>query len=314
MPITTPHRTPGRPLISLWFVVLLVLAHGFTYLGTTLCIVFPPARQASHAGLRFTTEVATAAGRRDRLRLATTTSTENSGLLAHLLPPFEQRFGVRLDVIAVGTGKALKLGENGDVDVVLVHAPEAEQAFVQAGFGINPRAVMRNDFILLGPPDDAAGIRYQADAAQVWRQIAVHQAPFVSRGDHSGTHTKERLLWQHAGIAPTGQSWYLEVGQGMGATLAIASDKQAYTLADRGTYLAYRSKLELAIVHEGDPLYDNPYSVIAVHPQRHPHVKYVLAMTFIGWLTSVEGQHLISSYRQHGQVLFHPLAGLRTED
>ncbi len=241
------------------------------------------------------------------LRLATTTSTENSGLLAEAIPPFEQRFGVKVDVIPVGTGRALKLGQNGDVDVVLVHAPEAEEAFVQAGFGINRRAVMKNDFLLLGPPDNPAEVR-GLSAAEALKQLAARQAIFVSRGDNSGTHKKELSLWQRAGMFPNGQSWYLEVGQGMGATMRIASDKQGYTLADRGTYLAFRDILDLQIVHEGDPHYDNPYSVIAVNPQRHPHVKYILTMAFIGWLTSVEGQQLIGSYQQHDQVLFHPVA------
>lgn len=268
-------------LLFLWSMMLMVLIHSF-------------------AG--------TAVGGQARLRLATTTSTENSGLLAQLLPPFEKRFGIHLDVIAVGTGRALKLGENGDVDVVLVHAPNAEEAFVQSGFGVNRRAVMYNDFVLLGPLNDPVGVRGQSSAMQALRQVAARQVMFISRGDNSGTHQKERELWQHAGISAQEQPWYLEVGQGMGATLQIASDKQAYTLTDRGTYLAYRSKLDLRIVHADDPLYRNPYSVIAVNPQQHRHVQYVLAMAFIGWLTSAEGQQLIGSYRRHDQVLFRPLA------
>ncbi len=243
-----------------------------------------------------------------RLRLATTTSTDNSGLLAYLLPPFEQRFEVKVDVIAVGTGRALRLGENGDVDVVLVHAPHAEKKFVQAGFGVDRHVVMANDFVLLGPLDDPAGVRGQADVGKVFRQLSTRKAVFVSRGDDSGTHKKERGLWQQAGISPARQTWYLEVGQGMGATLQIANDKQAYTLADRGTYVSYRQKLSLQVVHEGDPLYANPYGIIAVNPKRHAHVKYELAMKLIHWLTSEAGQHRIGSYRREGQVLFHPLA------
>ncbi len=243
-----------------------------------------------------------------RLRLATTTSTENSGLLQYLLPGFEQRFQVRVDVIAVGTGRALKLGENGDVDVVLVHAPQAEEAFVQAGFGVHRRLIMANDFVLLGPPDDPAQVRGQPHALDAMRHIASHQAVFVSRGDESGTHKKEQWLWQRADIVPSGQRWYLEVGQGMGATLQIAHDKQAYTLTDRGTYLTYRQRLALQIVHERDPVYDNPYRAIAVNPQRHAHVAYELAVALIDWLTSVEGQQRIGSYRKHDQVLFHPRA------
>ena len=243
-----------------------------------------------------------------RLRLATTTSTENSGLLAYLLPSFEAHVGARVDVIAVGTGRALKLGEHGDVDVLLVHAPKAEQAFVQAGFGVARQPVMANDFVLLGPPDDPAKVRGQPDAAHAWRQIAAHHAVFISRGDASGTYIKEQALWKHAGVQPQGERWYLEIGQGMGAALLIANDKHAYTLADRGTYIAYRGKLNLKIVHEGDPRYANPYSVIAVNPRRHPHVQHALALTFIEWLTSAEGQQRIGSYRRHGQVLFYPPA------
>ncbi len=243
-----------------------------------------------------------------RLRLATTTSTENSGLLQHLLPVFEKRDRVRVDVIAVGTGRALKLGENGDVDVILVHAPQAEEAFVKAGFGVHRRQVMANDFVLLGPPDDPAQVRGQPSAAEAMRHIASHQAVFISRGDESGTHKKERSLWQQADVTPTGQRWYLEVGQGMGATLQIAHDKGAYTLSDRGTFLSYRQRLSVQVLHEGDPVYDNPYSAIAVNPQRHTHVAHKLAVAFIEWLVSADGQQRIGNYRKHGQVLFHPRA------
>jgi len=257
------------------------------------------------AALTLNTGIATA---QDRLRLATTTSTENSGLLQHLLPVFEKGFKARVDVIAVGTGRALKLGENGDVDVVLVHAPKAEDAFVEAGFGVHRRLIMANDFVLLGPPDDPAQVRGQPHAVDAMRQIASHKAVFVSRGDDSGTHKKEQWLWQRAGIVPSGQPWYLEVGQGMGATLQIAHDKRAYTLTDRGTSLTYRQRLALQIVHERDPAYDNPYSAIAVNPQRHAHVAHKLAVAFIDWLISAEGQDLIGSYRKHDQVLFYPRA------
>lgn len=242
----------------------------------------------------------------ERLRLATTTSTDNSGLLTYLLPDFQQRFRLKVDVIAVGTGQALRLGENGDVDVVLVHAPVAEADFVQAGFGVNRRAVMANDFIILGPLDDPARIRGQASAVEVLRRLAAQRALFISRGDDSGTHKKEQILWQQSGGVPRGQSWYLEVGQGMGATLQMAHEKQAYTLADRGTYLTYRNQLALQVVHEGDALYDNPYSIIAVNPKRHPHVQYRHAMALINWLTSTEGQQRIGRFRRYGQVLFRP--------
>ena len=240
----------------------------------------------------------------ERIRLATTTSTESSGLLGVMLPPFEERFGVVVDVIAVGTGKALKFGENGEVDVVLVHAPAAEEKFVNAGFGVNRRRVMFNDFILVGPGEDPAGIRALKNTTAVMARIASAGEPFVSRGDDSGTHKRELLLWKGSGIEPKGQ-WYVEAGQGMGAVLTIASEKQGYTLTDRATYLAYRDKIQLEILFEGDENLHNPYSIISVNPQRHPHVKYVWAMALTGWFTSPEGQRIIAGYKKHGEQLFH---------
>ncbi len=241
----------------------------------------------------------------ERLRMATTTSTENSGLLAVLHPPFEQSNGVRVDVIAVGTGKALRLAENADVDVVFVHAPAAEKEFVDAGHGVERTAVMHNDFVVLGPADDPAAARAAGTAADALRRIAARGATFVSRGDDSGTHKKELALWKAAGLSPEGK-WYLSVGQGMGAVLTIASDKNAYTFSDRGTYLAYRDKMDLVVVSEGDPALFNPYHVIAVNPARHPHVKYALAKKYIEYLTSTEGQKIIADYRVLGEPLFHP--------
>ncbi len=243
-----------------------------------------------------------------RLRMATTTSTENSGLLSVLLPPFEAAHGCKVDVIAVGTGKALKLGENGDVDVVFVHARKAEDAFVAAGFGVGRRDVMYNDFVILGPKADPAGIKGLADAAAALKQIASKRAVFCSRGDDSGTHKKERALWAEAGIVPQG-SWYIQTGQGMGATLTIADEKQAYVLADRGTYMAYRDKIELALLCQGDKRLFNPYGIIAVNPKRYPHVKRELAQQLIEFVTSPEGQGIIASYRKGGEQLFHPNAG-----
>lgn len=240
-----------------------------------------------------------------RLRLATTTSTEHSGLLAVLNPAFEKEHGVQVDVIAVGTGKALKLGENGDVDVVLVHAPEAERAFVEAGHGVARRPVMHNDFVIVGPPEDPAGVRRAASAAKALARIAAAGATFISRGDDSGTHQKERALWSAAGIEPRG-GWYLAVGQGMGAVLQIAGDKRAYALTDRGTWLVYRGRFELPILLEGDPALYNPYHVIAVNPERHPHVAYDLAKKYIDFLVGPEGQRLIGQFRVGGERLFHP--------
>lgn len=245
----------------------------------------------------------------ERLRLATTTSTENSGLLASLNPPFEKRFSIRVDVIAVGTGKALLLGRTGDVDVVLVHARAAEDEFVAEGFGVNRRDVMYNDFVLLGPPEDPAGIKGCTSAGEALKAIAAKRAPFISRGDDSGTHKKELLLWKKAGVLPRG-AWYAEAGQGMGAVLRIADEKGAYTLSDRGTFLSMAKKLELRVLCEGDPELFNPYGIIAVNPARHKHVKYVEAMAYIGWVTSPEGQAIIRSFgvKEFGRPLFIPMA------
>jgi len=239
------------------------------------------------------------------LRMSTTTSTENSGLLEVLLPPFEEATGIRVDVIAVGTGKALKLGENGDVDAVFVHSRPAEDRFVADGFGVGRRDVMHNDFVLIGPASDPAGVRASGDAAHGLRRIMDTQAPFVSRGDDSGTHKKERALWRAAGRDPAG-NWYLEAGQGMGAVLLIAAEKQAYTLADRGTYLAMRGKVDLPVLLEGDPALFNPYGIIAVNPARHPHVRHDLARKLIEFITGPRGQGIIAGFRIDGQALFYP--------
>ncbi len=241
----------------------------------------------------------------ERLRLATTTSTENSGLLNELVPPFERQTGIKVDVIAVGTGKALALGENGDVDIVLVHARPAEDAFVAAGYGVNRRDVMHNDFVILGPSGDPAGIRGMADAAEALKRIATRQSSFISRGDDSGTHQKEKALWARAGITPSGR-WYKEAGQGMGAVITMSDDMQAYTLADRGTYLSMKDKIALQVLVEGDPELFNPYGIIAVNPDRHPHVNYEAAMRFIAWITSTEGQRIIGGFKREGQLLFFP--------
>ena len=239
------------------------------------------------------------------VKLATTTSTENSGLLKSLLPPFTERYGVGVKVIAVGTGRAIKLAENGDVDLILVHAPGAEAAFIAKGHGVNRRRVMHNDFVLIGPAADPAGIRGGKDGVAALRRIAAKQALFVSRGDESGTHKKEQNLWKAAGLSPKGR-WYRLVGQGMGRTLMWAEEKRAYTLTDRGTWLAYRSRLKLPILVQGDRLLNNPYSVIVVNPARHPHVRYIEAMMLAAWLTSKQGQGTIRGYKKQGQLLFHP--------
>jgi len=252
-------------------------------------------------------EPSAAEGLAGPLRLATTTSTENSGLLAVLIPPFEKRFGIDVDVVAVGTGKALKLGQNGDVDVVFVHARHAEEAFVDAGWGVNRRDVMYNDFVIIGPASDPAGIAGSADAAEALAKLTAAGATFVSRGDDSGTHKKEIALWQAAGVKPEVGA-YLETGQGMGQTLHIAYEKGGYCLVDRGTYLAHSGKIDLKVLVEADQRLYNPYGIIAVNPARHGHAKYLSAMAFIGWVTSVEGQKIIDTFRKDGKRLFHPMA------
>lgn len=240
----------------------------------------------------------------EHLRMATTTSTENSGLLAELLPPFETANDCKIDVIAVGTGKAIKLGETGDVDVVLVHARSKEDAFVAGGFGVNRRDVMYNDFVILGPKADPAGIAGTSDAAAAMQKIAAAKVTFVSRGDDSGTHVREKQLWKAAGIVPKGD-WYLEAGRGMGEVITMATERQGYTLSDRGTYLAYKTKTDLKVAVEGDKNMFNPYGVIMVNPAKHPHVKVELAKKFIDFLTSKEARTLITGYKRGGEQLFY---------
>ncbi len=240
----------------------------------------------------------------EHLRLATTTSTENSGLLRELLPPFEAANDCQVDVIAVGTGKAIKLGETGDVDVIMVHARSKEDRFVAAGYGVDRRDVMYNDFVLLGPAGDPAGIKGRTDVVVAMRKIAAAKATFVSRGDDSGTHSREKQLWDAAGVVPGGD-WYLEAGRGMGEVIIMAGERQGYTLSDRGTYLAFMNKTELRIVVEGDQRLFNPYGVIMVNPQKHPHVKVGLATKFLDYLTSEQAQKLITGYRRGGEQLFY---------
>jgi tungstate transport system substrate-binding protein len=243
----------------------------------------------------------------ERLVLATTTSTENSGLLDELIPPFEKKFNTRVDVVSVGTGKAISLAENGDADIILVHAREAEIEFVKAGFGINRRDVMYNDFIILGPTNDPAGIKGIEVASQAFKNIAESESSFVSRGDDSGTNKKELSIWGSENIVPSG-NWYIETGQGMGASLNVANEKEAYILSDRGTYLAYSSDLDIEILVEGDSELFNPYGIIPVNPAYHSHVNYQMAMAFVGYITSQQGQKIISEYTAYGKVLFHPSA------
>ena len=240
-----------------------------------------------------------------RVKLATTTSTDNSGLLGYLLPEFTKDTGYTVDVIAVGTGAALALGEKGDVDVVLVHARAKEDEFVAAGFGTDRKDVMYNDFVVLGPGSDPAGIAGAKSSAEAFRLIAESGADFVSRGDNSGTHFKELEIWQAAGISPEG-SWYKEAGQGMGAVITMTDDLQGYTLADRGTFIAMKENIDLKVDFEGEASLFNPYGIIAVNPELHPHVNYEGAMALIDWIVSEKGQRLIGQFTKGGDQLFYP--------
>ncbi len=239
------------------------------------------------------------------LRISTTTSTENSGLLAVLHPVFEEKYNVTLEVIAVGTGKALKMGGQGDVDVVFVHAPAAELKYVESHDFIDRVAVMHNDFVLVGPNNDPAGLSSAKNIEEALRAIAQKKVSFISRGDDSGTHKKEKTLWESAGIQPLGD-WYIDVGQGMGAVLNIANEKQAYTLTDRGTQIAFAGKLDLKVAFEGDASLFNPYHVMAVNPAKHKQARYGWAKRYISFVTGPEGQEIIRGFRKGGQQLFHP--------
>lgn len=242
------------------------------------------------------------------LILATTTSTQDSGLLDVILPDFQQQYNVQVDVVAVGTGQAIKLGEDGNADVLLVHARAQEDAFMEAGHGVRREDVMYNDFIIVGPASDPAGIKGGTSAVEAFQKIAQTQSPFISRGDDSGTHSKEKSIWKAAEIEPAGD-WYISAGQGMGAVLTMADEQQAYTLSDRATYLARTLEgLQLEILAEGDPLLFNPYGVLAVNPDKGPHIKADLANAFIEWIISVPTQEKIGQFGvdKFGQSLFVP--------
>jgi tungstate transport system substrate-binding protein len=242
------------------------------------------------------------------IRLATTTSTANSGLLDYLLPKFEAKCGCKVHVISVGTGKALKLGEDGNVDVVLVHARPSEDAFLAAGHGVDRRDVMYNDFVLIGPNNDPAKIKGQKDVLAAMKNIADAKWKFVSRGDDSGTDQMEKSYWKALNIQPANQSWYYSAGQGMGEVLTMAGEMRAYTLTDRGTYISYRDKLGLPILMQGDPKMFNPYGIIAVNPKKYPDINYKGATALIEWITSAEGQKLIGDFKVGAEQLFTPSA------
>ena len=243
----------------------------------------------------------------DSIRFATTTSTYNSGLLDYLLNHYANVSQTEVQVISVGTGKALRMAENGDVDLVMTHAPSAEARFIGQGFGIEPLGVMYNDFVLVGPKDDAAQVSLAQTVTEGLSLIMLSNQRFISRGDDSGTHKKELQLWQHLGALPS-FAGYLESGRGMGHSLQMASELGAYTLTDRGTWLALKDKLALRLVLETDPRLLNPYQVILVNPVRHQHANVKSAREFAQWMVSSEGQGIIGKFRINGEVLFVPSA------
>ncbi|MBI5573925.1 MAG: substrate-binding domain-containing protein [Elusimicrobia bacterium] len=240
------------------------------------------------------------------LKMATTTSVENSGLMDFLLPVFEKKYGSKIQIIAVGSGKALKLAENGDVDIVLVHDPLAEENFVKKGFGIDRKPVFYNDFIIVGPEKNAAKIRNLKKVVDMFKRIVEEKLIFISRGDNSGTHIKELEIWNRCNVSPKGQ-WYVETGQGMGETLIIANEKNGYCLTDRATFISYEDKIDLGVLFEGDKILNNPYSVIIVNPNLHKQIKYNEAKQFVGWLSSKEAKELINKFKIKNKQLFQSI-------
>jgi tungstate transport system substrate-binding protein len=262
------------------------------------------------AGILLLAGAAPATAQEKSILVASTTSTQDSGLFGHILPLFKTKTGIGVKVVAQGTGQALDTGRRGDADVVFVHAKQREEKFVADGFGLKRHPVMYNDFVLIGPRDDPAGAKGN-DIAAALGAIKRKQATFISRGDRSGTHAAELALWQAAGIdtAKAKGRWYRDIGQGMGAALNIAAASNAYVLADRGTWISFKNRGTLGIVVEGDNRLFNQYGVMLVNPARHPHVKQEFGQAFIDWLISPEGQNAIADYRIDGQQLFFPNAG-----
>jgi len=258
----------------------------------------------------------TSAPKQKNIILATTTSTQDSGLLDVLIPIFEKKTGYFVKTIAVGSGQAMKMGEKGEADVMLVHSPDAEKKFVEEGYGVNRRLIMHNDFVIVGPGNDPAKIRGIKSSAEALKKIAKENALFLSRGDNSGTHAKEKTLWKKAGLNPVGQRWYQETGLGMGQTLGVASEKQGYTLADRGTYLALKKNIILEILVEGDASLLNIYHVIEVNGAKWPKVNTAGAKAFADFMISEKTQKIIKTFGmdQFGSPLFFPDAGKKVEN
>lgn len=280
------------PLITVYCTYPLIHLFGLLSLGVALTLNGP-----THAADQF-------------IVLQSTTSTQNSGLFDYLLPSFQKQTGIEVRVVAVGTGQALKNAQNGDADVLLVHAEGAEQQFVTDRWGVRRYDVMYNDFVIVGPAADPAKLSGMRDALVSFKKLAETQAIFVSRGDDSGTHKKEQALWEAAAIDPTtaSGSWYRETGSGMGATLNTAVGMTGYTLTDRATWISFQNKVDFQVLVQGDPQLFNQYGIILVNPAKHPHVKAALGQRFIDWLISSEGQALIADYHIGTQQLFFPNA------
>jgi len=285
-----------------------------------VCTGMPQLRRAARQLALFVAGLALAAGaahaETQGITVASTTSTQNSGLFDYLLPKFAADTGIEVRVVAVGTGQAIRIATNGDADVLLVHHPASERKFVADGFGLARHPVMHNDFVLVGPADDPAGIRGTGDIAAALRSIGERKQVFVSRGDDSGTHKKELELWGAAAFDPSPASgaWYRESGSGMGATLNVASAMAGYTLTDRASWVSFGNKGELEILVEGDTRLHNPYAAIVVNPDRHPHVHAGEAQAFVDWLISARGQAAIAAYRVDGQQLCFPDVVAAVED
>ncbi len=282
--------------------------YGFVILCLVLAACAPAAAPTAAPATHQPTMAVAAPAEGKTLILATTTSTQDSGLLEYLLPDFEQQSGAKIDVIAVGTGQALTLGQDGNADVLLVHSRAKEDEFMNNGHGVRREDVMYNDFIIVGPESDPAGIEGMTSAVDAFKKIAETQSPFISRGDDSGTHTKEKSIWQKAGIEPSGD-WYISAGQGMGEVLTMAEEKAAYTLSDRATYLARTKQgLKLVILVEGDKTLFNPYGVIAVNSAKDSKINAELADQFINWIVSLPVQEKIAQFglADFGQSLFTP--------
>ena len=248
---------------------------------------------------------------RERLILSTTTSTHDTGLLDYLIPMFESKYHIKIDVISQGTGQAIETARRGDADIVLVHSRTAEEVFVNGGDGMHRVGIMYNDFIIVGPSNDPAGIRGKTNATEALTKIfnvgTQGRTFFISRGDNSGTHLKEKAIWAKTGLTPIG-SWYLETGRGMGDVLTTTNEKQGYTLSDRGTWLSFKANLNLEVMVEGDEFLLNPYAVILVNPEKHSHVNYSEALHFVKFMVSSDGQYFIENFKVGGETLFIPIA------